>query len=90
MAPYTRHTISGETAEVPQHLVDHEVFGQYLEVIDEDTKPFAEGLFRSGTIEERKESHPTKTDEQDTKEGVEVLEEPLVPLKDKSATKDNR
>lgn len=89
MAPYTRHTISGQKAEVPQHLVDHEVFGQYLEVIDEDTKPFAEGLFHSGTIEERKETHPTETHEQDVDGEVAVFEEPATPLRDKPAKKDN-
>lgn len=78
---YTRHTISGKKEEVPEHFLDHPVFGQYLEVVDEDAKPFAEGLFRSGTVEERAESRPDKPESK-------VLEEPLVPLKDKAPTKD--
>ena len=92
MAPLTRHTISGKVEAVPQHLVDHEFFGQYLEVVDEDTKPFAEGLFHSGTIEDRAETHPTKTHEQDESDDkeVKVFEEPAVPLKDKPTQKDNR
>lgn len=77
----TRHTISGKIEEVPQHLVDHPVLGQYLEVVDEDAKPFAEGLFLSGTKEERAESRTATNDSK-------VLEEPLVPLKDKASDKD--
>lgn len=77
----TRHTISGKIEEVPQHLVDHPVLGQYLEVVDEDAKPFAEGLFHSGSVEERSESHPDKPESK-------VLEEPLVPLKGKAPDKD--
>lgn len=90
MAPLTRHTISGKVEVVPQHLVDHEFFGQYLEVVDEDTKPFAEGLFHSGTIEERAEKTPTKTHEQDEDGELKVFEEPETPLRDKPAKKDNR
>lgn len=77
----TRHTISGKIEEVPQHLVDHPVLGQYLEVVDEDAKPFAEGLFHSGSIEERTESRPLKST--DSK----LLEEPAKPLR-KASDKD--
>lgn len=77
----TRHTITGKIEDVPQNLVDHPVLGQYLEVVDEDAKPFAEGLFHSGSIEERAESRPAATESK-------VLEEPEVPLRDKAPTKD--
>lgn len=77
----TRHTITGKIEEVSDNLVDHAWFGQYLEVVDEDAKPFAEGLFHSGTVEERAESRPAETESK-------VLEEPEVPLRAKAPTKD--
>lgn len=80
----TRHTITGKIEEVPDSLVDHAWFGQYLEVVDEDAKPFAEGLFHSGTVEERAETHPDTPAETESK----VLEEPEVPLRAKASTKD--
>lgn len=62
--PRTRHTITGLIEEdTPQSLVDHEFFGQYLEVVDEDAKPLAEGLFRPGTVEDRSENDDRSADE---------------------------
>jgi hypothetical protein len=58
--PLTRHTISGAVAFVPQEQVDHEIFGQYLEVVPEGTKPYTPGHFKQGTIAERAEAAEAK------------------------------
>lgn len=41
----TRHTISGVIDKnTPQNILEHPVLGRYLEVVDEDTKPFVPAL----------------------------------------------
>lgn len=38
--PRTRHRISGvEELDTPQHIIDHEHFGKYLELIEDDGTP---------------------------------------------------
>lgn len=54
--PLTRHTVSGLVAEVPQHLIDHAILGQYLEVVPEGTKSLVPGHFKQGTVAERAEA----------------------------------
>lgn len=41
-----RHTISGVIAEVPANIVDHFVFGQYLEKVGPDAKPYLPEMHR--------------------------------------------
>lgn len=37
----TRHTVSGVIDEnTPDHILNHSVLGRYLEVVDEDAKPY--------------------------------------------------
>lgn len=45
--PRTRHTISGVIDEnTPEHIVTHPVLGKYLEVVDEDAKPFLPAMHK--------------------------------------------
>lgn len=38
--PKTRHRISGVIEnDTPQHLIDHEWYGQFFELVGEDAKP---------------------------------------------------
>lgn len=68
--PLTRHTISGAVSNEPQHIVDHPVFGQYLEVVPEGTKPFTPGHFLPGTIAQRAEAKQAKDDAKQAKDNA--------------------
>lgn len=37
---HTRHTVSGQIGDVPESFLTHSVLGPYLEVVDEDAKPY--------------------------------------------------
>lgn len=41
-----RHKISGAIAEVPANIVNHFVFGQYLEEVGPDAKPYLPEMHR--------------------------------------------
>lgn len=50
--PRTRHTVSGVIDEnTPEHIVTHPVLGQYLEVVDEDAKPFLPEMHKPTKVE---------------------------------------
>lgn len=50
----TRHTVSGAIDKnTPEHYLTHPVFGRYLEVVDEDTKPFVPVLHKPTTVAEK-------------------------------------
>lgn len=63
----TRHTISGQIAYVDDSMLDHPVLGKHIEEVGEDAKPFVPGLFRAGTVAERKKSVTSDTDSTDAK-----------------------
>lgn len=43
----TRHTVSGVIDNnTPLHLIEHPIFGRYLEVVDDDAKPFLPELHK--------------------------------------------
>lgn len=48
---HVRHTVSGQIADVPQHIYDHDVLGAYLEIVDEDAKPFVPELHNARTAD---------------------------------------
>jgi hypothetical protein len=58
--PLTRHTISGALSVEPQHIIDHRVFGKFLEVVPEGTKALTPGHFKQGTVAERKEAEEAR------------------------------
>lgn len=39
-----RHTVSGQIAEVPEHIFNHDVLGRYLEEVGESDKPYVPEL----------------------------------------------
>lgn len=39
-----RHTVSGQIAEVPEHIFNHDILGRYLEEVDESAKPYVPEL----------------------------------------------
>ena len=49
--PRTRHTVSGVVDEnTPEHIVQHPVLGKYLEVVDENAKPFLPIMHKPTTV----------------------------------------
>ncbi len=43
---HTRHTISGVIKDVPLNIYEHPDFGQYLEIVPEDAKPYLPEMHR--------------------------------------------
>lgn len=49
----TRHTVSGVIDKnTPRILVEHSYFGKFLEVVDEDAKPFLPEMHKPSVIDE--------------------------------------
>lgn len=45
--PRTRHTVSGVVdPNTPEHIVSHPVLGKFLEVVDDDVKPFLPAMHK--------------------------------------------
>lgn len=63
----TRHTVSGAIDKnTPEHYLTHPVFGRYLEVVDEDAKPFVPVLHKPTTVKDKAPVETPKTVEVDT------------------------
>lgn len=66
-----RNTVSGQVAPVRESLLNHPHFKDQLELVDEDAKSYVEGLYKPGTVEEKKahrsgRTHSSKTTDTDT------------------------
>ena len=60
--PRTRHTISGVIDEnTPEHIVTHSVLGKYLEVVDEDAKPFLPVMHKPTVAKPEVKADPAST-----------------------------
>ena len=56
--PRTRHTVSGVIDEnTPEHIVNHPILGQYLEVVGEDVKPFLPEMHKPTKAEPEEVEH---------------------------------
>lgn len=48
----TRHKISGQIDEnTPRHIAEHEVLGEYLEIVGPDAKPFLPEMHKANVRE---------------------------------------
>lgn len=60
---YARNTLSGQIADVSPKLLEHPVFGQVLELVDADAKPFVAELHKPSTKQEKAARNATVVDE---------------------------
>lgn len=51
---WTLHTVSGAVARVPQHLLGHPVFGEYLVEVEPHAKSYEPELWKPTTVDEYK------------------------------------
>lgn len=51
---WTLHTVSGAVARVPEHFLDHPVFGEYLVEVEPHAKPYDPELWKPTTAAEYK------------------------------------
>lgn len=55
----TRHTISGAIEKnTPVHLLEHPTLGKYLEVVDDDAKPYHPELHKPREVSEQEVTEP--------------------------------
>lgn len=68
MADYVRalNTLTGKVTSELENIVHHFELGRYFVEVDDDFKPYVEGMFKPQTADEWKSSHPNgeKTDEE--------------------------
>ena len=50
------NTVSGQISDVPPKILLHPTFRDILVVVDEDAKPYAPELYKSGTVGEKEKS----------------------------------
>ena len=55
-----RNTISGRIADVSPKMLRHPHFKDYLEVVEDDAKPYVPELYKPGTTQEKKAARKTK------------------------------
>lgn len=56
---WTLHTVSGAVARVPQHLLGHPVFGEYLVEVEPHTKSYEPDLWKPTTASQHKATRKT-------------------------------
>lgn len=59
--PKTRNRRTGVIAETQQHIIDHEVLGADLELVDEDEKPLVPELISEKSIARNVETKRSNT-----------------------------
>lgn len=56
------NTVSGQIADVSPRMLEHSHFKNYLELVDENAKPYVAELYTAGTVEEKAISRKSKND----------------------------